>query len=129
MKKITLKYIWACALAFALVPLNSCTNLDDEPYSIAVSSNALNDAASYTAFLGKLYAGLAQPGQIGGGGDGDVIGFDENASCFFRALWCVQELPTDEAILRWGDQTVRDLHRHAWTPSEIFITSMYWKKR
>lgn len=125
MKKIALKYIWVCALTFALFPLNSCTNLNDEPYSIAVSSNALKDASSYTAFLGKLYAGLAQPGQVGGGGDGDVIGFDENASCFFRALWCVQELPTDEAILRWGDQTVRDLHRHAWTPSEIFITSMY----
>ena len=108
-----------------ILQLNSCTNLEEEPYSISVSSNALNDAASYTSFLGKLYAGLAQPGQIGTGGAGDIIGFDENASCFFRALWCVQELTTDEAIIRWGDQTIRNLHKHAWTSSDIFITSMY----
>lgn len=123
MKRIS--YTIILILAMVLVQFSSCTNLDDEPYSIAVSSNALSDATSFTSFLGKLYAGLAQPGQIGGEGDGDIIGFDENSSCFFRALWCVQELPTDEAIMRWGDQTIRDLHKHAWTPSEIFITSMY----
>nr|WP_319265111.1 RagB/SusD family nutrient uptake outer membrane protein [uncultured Draconibacterium sp.] len=103
----------------------SCTDLSEGPYSVATPDNALIQASAYTSFLGKLYAGLSMSGQQGPSGQGDISGFDEGSSTFLRSLWNVQELTTDEAIMRWGDQTIRELHRHDWTTSDPFVANIY----
>ena len=46
----------------------------------------------------KLYATMALTGQKGPDGNGDVAGIDEGTSGFYRLIWNMNELPTDEAL-------------------------------
>ena len=55
---------------------------------------------------------MALTGNQGPAGSGDVQGIDEGTSDFFRLFWYAQELPTDEAVIAWGDPGVPDLHAH-----------------
>src|SRR5690606_16659369 len=36
-----------------------------------------------------------------------------------------QELPTDEAVVSWNDQTIRQFHEMAWTADDPFLRGMY----
>ncbi len=62
----------------------------------------------------KLYAGLAVSGQQGPAGDGDISGIDEGFGQYLRGLWYHQELTTDEAVIGWNDQTIKDFHWQDW---------------
>ncbi len=53
--------------------------------------------------LAKIYAGLAVSGQRGPAGNGDIQGIDEGFSQYLRLYWEAEELPTDEAVIAWGD--------------------------
>lgn len=112
-------------ISLLCISISSCTDLNDGPFSIATPKNALTQASGYTAFLAKLYTGLTLSGQQGPAGDADLQGFDEGESSFLRAYWNVQELTTDEALMRWGDKTIRELHRQDWTTSDPFISNIY----
>lgn len=126
MKKITsISVIFSLTVSLICGVISSCTDLNEGPYSVATPKNALTQASGYTAFLAKLYTGLTLSGQQGPAGDADLQGFDEGESSFLRAFWNVQELTTDEAIMRWGDKTIRELHRHDWTTSDPFIANIY----
>jgi hypothetical protein len=39
----------------------------------------------------------------------------------------MQELTTDEAVIAWNDQTIKDLHWQTWGPSDVFITAFYYR--
>jgi hypothetical protein len=74
--------------------------------------------------LAKIYASFIIPGQ-GANGGADISSGDENFFTTMRALWNLQELPTDEAICAWGDVGIADLNTQTWSPSNPFLTALY----
>lgn len=89
------------------------------------SASVFNDPAAYREVLAKLYAGLAVSGQQGPAGQADISGIDEGFGQYLRALWYHQVLTTDEAVIGWDDQTIKDFIYHSWGASDVFITAMY----
>ena len=81
----------------------------------------------YKSGLAKLYASFAMTGQQGPAGQGDVGGIDEGFSQYLRQYWNAQELTTDEAVVAWSDQTIKDFHWHSWTATDLFITALYYR--
>lgn len=95
------------------------------PQSNITSGNIFSDTSSYTGFLAKLYAGLAVTGQSGPDGKPDISGIDEGFSQYVRGYWQLQELPTDEAIIGWGDTGLPELNTQTWSAANPFTTAMY----
>lgn len=112
-----------------LVGAAGCTDLTTEPTSSVTGANIFNDPSSYRAFLAKLYAGLSVTGMEGEGGAGaaDIAGIDEGFSQYLRQFWQLQELPTDEAIVGWGDAGLPEMNTQQWGPSNQFISALYYR--
>jgi hypothetical protein len=105
----------------------ACTDTTVEPKSTITEANVFNDAASYRAFLAKVYAGLAVTGQQGPAGRPDIQGIDEGFSQYLRILWKAQELPTDEAVIGWGDVGLPELNTQMWAASNSFVNAAYYR--
>ena len=114
---------------FLALSLTSC--LDDLDQSDPSSVNnptvdeLYSDPAAYKQSLAKLYAGLATTGQNGPAGSPDISGIDEGASQYIRGMWLMNELTTDEAIIAWNDQTIKDFHTQTWSSGDVFINAMF----
>ncbi|MBB4639602.1 RagB/SusD family nutrient uptake outer membrane protein [Longimicrobium terrae] len=104
-----------------------CTDITTEPVSTVSGGTVFNDPGAYQAFLAKLYAGLSVTGQQGPDGAGDVAGVDEGFSQYVRQLWQLEELPTDEAVVGWGDAGLPELNRQQWGPANQFTTALYYR--
>jgi starch-binding outer membrane protein, SusD/RagB family len=104
----------------------SCTkDLDRTPaYGLNAESLYKNEAG-YRSSLAKVYGGLALTGNSGPDGSGDLGGIDEGFSSYLRNYWNLQELPTDEAVIAWNDQTIKDFHNMSWTPADNFNAALY----
>lgn len=110
--------------------LSSCTgDLDTEPIDPdeTTASVVFDDPAAYKQFLAKLYAGLAISGQQGPAGMGDISGIDEGFGQYLRGYWYHQELPTEEAVIGWNDQTIKDFVYQSWGTSDVFVAAMYYR--
>src|SRR6187455_1418340 len=83
------------------------------------------DTNSYKQVLAKLYAGLAVTGQQGAAGQPDIEGIDEGFGQYLRMYWYAQELSTDEAIIGWNDQTIKDFHEQDWSADDGFVFALY----
>jgi hypothetical protein len=113
----------AAICLFLAVP--GCTDVLVEPQSTVTSANIFNEPGSYRAFLAKLYGGLALSGQQGPAGNADIQGIDEGFSQYVRLLWQMEELPTDEAVIAWGDDALQELNTQIWGSSNQFLGAMY----
>lgn len=121
------KIIYIIALLAIGSLFNACVkDLDTTPIDpdVVTSGNAFDDPEAYTQFLAKCYAGLALGGNDGDG-QGDIAGIDGGFSPYLRQYWYHQELTTDEAVISWEDQTIKDFHYQQWGSSDVFITAMY----
>ncbi len=123
----TCKTLAAGVAALLFMAAVGCTDTSVEPKSTVSDANIFSDPSSYTAFIAKLYAGLAVTGQVGPNGNTDIQTPDEGFNQYVRVLWYSQEVPTDEAVLGWGDPGVPDLNRWNWGPSNYFIQTMYYR--
>ena len=103
----------------------ACGDLTVQPRSTVTDAALFTDPASYRAFLAKLYAGLAVTGQEGPAGNADIQGIDEGFSQYVRGYWQLQELPTDEVIIGWGDTGLPELNTQLWSASNPFIGAMF----
>ncbi|PID59411.1 MAG: RagB/SusD family nutrient uptake outer membrane protein [Ignavibacteriae bacterium] len=107
----------------------SCVNdLNVEPIdpNINTANKVFKNKEAYKQALAKLYASYAVSGQTGGGGGSpDIQGIDEGFGNYLRSYWNLQELPTDEAIMAWDDQTIKDFHWQTWAANDVFIFAMY----
>lgn len=112
-------------LGFLLLAAAGCGELTVEPKSTITSSNVFNDPSSYKSFLAKLYAGLATTGQSGPDGNPDIRGIDEGFSQYLRGYWQLQQLPTDESIIGWGDIGLPELNTQLWSATNPFVNGMY----
>lgn len=128
MKKIHKKLL-GISLLLMMGLFSSCTgDLEQSPegQTAVAGEEFYSNPSSYKQSLAKIYAGFATTGQQGPAGDSDVSG-DEGASQYIRGLWLMQELTTDEAIIAWNDQTIKDFHYQAWTASDGFIKSLFYR--
>ena len=102
-------------------------DLNTEPIDpdVLTAANVYKDPAAYKQVLAKLYAGFAVSGQQGPAGQADISGIDEGFGQYLRGFWYHQELSTDEAVIGWNDQTIKDFHSQTWTASDGFIYAFY----
>lgn len=108
--KSSINKIFTGFLGAGLMLTTSCVgDLDLEPNDPnIVPGNALTEA-DYQNVLAKCYGGLAYSGQNGPDGDCDISGLDGGTSQYTRALFMMNEFPTDEALWIHADVGVIDL--------------------
>lgn len=130
MKLHNKKYgIITVALAAAM-SFTACTgDLDVTPIdpNLSTPDNSLTSSDAYTALLAKCYTALAVSSANGSSGDPDISGIDGGFGQYLRAYFNVQELPTDEAVIGWNDQTIKNFHGLCWNSSDVFVTAMYYR--
>lgn len=128
MKKIKTIKIKFLLLIGLMTLMTSCLNdlsvlpKDDDDFT---SEIFYSDPNSYIEFLAKIYAGLAVTGQQGPSGQADIQGIDEGFGQYLRGYWQLQELPTDEAMVAWGDPTLPELNTQSWNADNRFVKAFY----
>jgi hypothetical protein len=115
------------AATFLILGAGGCTDTTELPITTITDTNYFSDPSSYRAFLAKIYAGLAVSGQQGPSGNPDIKGIDEGFSQYLRLYWEAQELPTDEAVIAWGDVGLPEMNTQLWASSNSFVVSMYYR--
>jgi starch-binding outer membrane protein, SusD/RagB family len=115
------------AATFLVLGAPACTDTTELPITTITDTNYFNDASSYRAFLAKLYAGLAVSGQQGPAGNADIKNIDEGFSQYLRLYWEAQELPTDEAVIAWGDVGLPEMNTQLWASNNSFVVAMYYR--
>ncbi|MEO6489163.1 MAG: RagB/SusD family nutrient uptake outer membrane protein [Ferruginibacter sp.] len=123
--KIINSFIIASMLTFLIA---SCAKkLDIVPGVGQAPVDAYATADGYKSVLAKIYATLAISGNQGPAGSPDIGGgLDEGSQIsFIRMYFNCQELPTDEAIVSWNDETIHDFHDLKWTSSDKFLKGIY----
>ena len=125
MKYISIKNFLVAGVA--ILSVTSCSKkLDLFPDNDLTSESAYKTIDGYRSVLAKVYGGLATTGNAGPAGASDILGLDEGSqSPFIRGFFNCQELPTDEAVCAWNDQTIKDFHNLRWSSSDPFIRGMY----
>lgn len=119
------KIIFACV---AILVATSCADkLDLFPQNDLIADKAYSTPEGYKSVLAKAYGGLSVTGNQGPSGQPDIAGgLDEGSQvAFIRMFFNCQELPTDEAIVAWNDQTIHDFHDMKWTSSDPFLKGIY----
>jgi hypothetical protein len=127
-----MKRAYRFSLLFAVITLffASCVkDLDTVPIDPdqMTSVDVYKNFSNYKEVLAKLYAGLAVSGQEGPAGNPDISGIDEGFGEYMRGYWYLQELSTDESVIGWNDQTIKDFHYQTWGSSDVFIAAMYYR--
>lgn len=116
------------AICFIGLTLGSCAKkLDLVPVNDLTPVTTYSNAAGYKAVLAKIYGGLSIAGNAGPAGSPDIAGgLDEGSQiAFIRMFFNCQELPTDEAVVSWNDQTIHDFHDLKWTSADPFLKGIY----
>jgi len=126
MKNNLIKYL-AGTLVIAIVIASCAKKLDLYPTNDLTPEKAFSTAAGYKSVLAKIYGTLAITGNAGPAGNPDISGgLDEGSQvAFIRMLFNCQELPTDEAVVAWNDQTIQDFHNLRWTSADPFLKGIY----
>ena len=106
----------ACAKNLNLLPQNDIT--PDKVYA---------NAAGYKSVLAKIYGAMSIGGNTGPSGNPDISGgLDEGSQiAFIRPFFNCQELPTEEAVCFWNDQTIKSYHSMNYTSDDPFLKGMY----
>ncbi len=113
---------------FTVLTVASCAKkLDLFPQNDLTPEKAFATAAGYKSVLAKIYGTLSITGNAGPAGAPDISGgLDEGSQvAFIRMLFNCEELPTDEAVVAWNDQTIKDFHNLKWTADDPFLKGIY----
>ncbi len=128
MKKIKIsKYIIAAVLAFSISSCHDDLDLTPNDPDVITENKVFANATEAKSALAKVYASLAITGQKGPDGLPDIQGVDEGASQFTRSLFTLNVVPTDEAIVGWGDPGLPNIHAMSWGSNNSFIQGMYYR--
>ncbi len=121
-----MKYNKFLLMVISVSLIFGCTKDLDRTPEFGITADVLySTEAGYKSALAKIYGGLALTGNTGPAGSGDLGGIDEGFSSYLRQYWNLQELPTDEAVIAWNDQTIKDFHEMDWTSADVFIRALY----
>ncbi|WP_332735780.1 RagB/SusD family nutrient uptake outer membrane protein [Flavihumibacter sp.] len=106
--------------------LVSCTkDLDRTPTNDVTSEVVYSTFSGYKQAAAKVYGAFALTGNDGPAGNPDILGLDEGTADFTRLFWKAQELSTDEAVVGWNDEGIRDFHNMNWTANNPMLTGLY----
>lgn len=109
----------AAALMVSMAATSCLNDLDNEPISPKIDLEVSNDG-----LLNKCYANFGINGTGSGSNsddDCDVKGFNDNGMTgLVRAMWNINELPTDEATCSWGDG-LQELNFAKYDPSHQWV--------
>ena len=109
------------------IGLTACTKkLDLLPTNDITAAQVYSTPAGYKQAFAKVYGAFATTGNQGEN-SGDIQGVDPGFSDFLRLFWQLQELPTDEAVLGWGDAGIPDFHNMNWSANNPFIKGVYYR--
>jgi hypothetical protein len=111
-------FFTACIKDLDTIPLDK---------DVFTSEKIYQDFDNYQKVIAKVYAGLAVTGQKAPHGDQDILGLDEGASQYIRALFNVQEVVTDEAVIGWNDADLLEYNTMKWSSSNTYIANMYYR--
>jgi hypothetical protein len=124
-----IKNLYKTIVAGAMVfTISSCAKkLDLYPVNDLTPEKTYADAAGYKSVLAKIYGTLSITGNSGPAGNPDIGGgLDEGSQvAFIRMLFNCEELPTEEAVVAWNDQTIKDFHNLKWTSGDPFLKGIY----
>ena len=114
-------------LIVAIVAASCAKKLDLFPQNDLTPEKAYKTAAGYKSVLAKIYGTMATSGNTGPAGSADISGgLDEGSQiAFIRMFFNCQELPTDEAVVAWNDQTIKDFHNLRWNDADPFLKGIY----
>jgi len=121
------KGIYTVALASAM-SFTACTgDLDVTPIdpNLDTPEKVLSNTQAYNQLLAKCYSALSVSSPDGDSGEPDIKSIDGGFGQYLRALINLEELPTDEVIMNWNDQTIKDLHGLCWSTNDVFVTAAY----
>ncbi|MGG9962069.1 RagB/SusD family nutrient uptake outer membrane protein [Ferruginibacter sp. SUN106] len=115
------------AVVVAVVATSCAKKLDLYPVNDLTPEKTYSTAAGYKSVLAKIYGTLSITGNSGPAGSPDISGgLDEGSQvAFIRMLFNCEELPTDEAVVAWNDQTIKDFHNLKWTADDPFLKGIY----
>ncbi|MCG8311275.1 MAG: RagB/SusD family nutrient uptake outer membrane protein [Cytophagales bacterium] len=119
----SLRYIHIVLIALILI---SCVDdLDVTPIDpdSTDASTVFSTEEGTRGALAKIYASFAYNGQ--GDGKEEIQGIREDFSNFLRQYFTLQECTTEEAIVSWDDQTIKNFHWHTWAPNDVFNEAVY----
>ena len=119
--------IFTVALVSAM-SFTACTgDLDVTPIdpNLDTPENVLTSTESYNQLLAKCYSALSVSSPDGDSGSPDIKSIDGGFGQYLRALVNLEELPTDEIVMNWNDQTIKDLHGLCWSTNDVFVTAAY----
>jgi len=121
------KYISTIALAFGFLMVSCLGDLDPQALGpkVTTAATVYKTKDDYKRGLAKLYASFTVSGQQGPAGMPDIEGINEGFGVYLRMYWNCQELSTDEAVISWNDQTIKDFHWQTWSPNDVFISATY----
>ena len=126
MKRVSIKTVLTATLVVTV--LISCNkNKILTPNDEVTSAQVYSTPTGYIQALAKVYGSYATTGAVGPYGSGDIQGIDEGTSDFFRLYWCAEELPTDEAVITYGDPGVQDIHNMVWSSSNAILKGLYYR--
>ncbi len=111
----------------AVLVVSCAKKLDLFPQNDLTPEKVYATPEGYKSVLAKIYGGLAITGNTGPSGAPDIGGgLDEGSQvAFIRMFFNCQELPTDEAVVAWNDQTIQNFHGLKWTSDDPFLKGMY----
>jgi hypothetical protein len=107
--------------------LSACTDLDVIPEDRISPDVLYADESNYERVLARIYAGLAVTGQEGPAGNADIRSLDEGFGQYIRALYYLQEIPTETVVVGWGDIGLPELVYQTWTSDNPFVRAMYYR--
>lgn len=122
------KYLMILASVALMAGVSSCIgDLDVTPIdpNLTPPDEVLDSEDAFAQVLAKCYAGLTVSASGGPDSSPDIDGIDGGYGQYTRALFYTNELPTDEAMSCWNDQTLANLHGLSWTSSDVFVTAMF----
>jgi starch-binding outer membrane protein, SusD/RagB family len=115
------KWFYIITLMVVAVAATSCLNdLNVVPINPQVTQTFNQDEV-----FAKTYASFGLTGQQGPAGNNDIDITDEGRFSLTRCLWNINELPTDEAICKWGDAEVVELNSNSWPASNLAGEGLY----
>lgn len=127
MKSFINKFFAGVAITAAL-GLGSCVNdldlLPIDPSQQTPADIAKNPKEFVGGLMAKCYSSLAVSGQ-GGAGSSDISGLDNGTSQYVRAIFMMNEFPTDECQWIWNDEGVADLNTNTFGASNANIFGTY----
>lgn len=127
MKKSFIKFILIAGITGGMT---SCTkDLDLLPTNDVTADQVYTTPLGYTQAMAKIYGGLALSGNEGPAGRNDLQGVPDegNYAGFLRTFWYLQQLPTDEAVMAWGDPGLPDFHNMNWSADNPAIVGQYYR--